>query len=237
MRPRALGRRVASPATATTIFTHRYPQEGAVARSPQELTLSEGPGRTMRREHPRRSAPRHHERTGGAVSNPLTDWVDHRSRPSGHVCCAKKEPSPYLNSGDGFLLSGHGMGSTAGSTGSGAQRHPHHRHDAHHVSHHGAHRRPIAGGIMSSLQRLSLRTDLELVRDAAVGRGGAPPLRTGGGLAGFLSYRPLPALRRRTRARCSGPQELGRMPAFPSPIAAAFRVQTKPGLGYPDLRT
>jgi hypothetical protein len=28
-----------------------------------------------------RRRPRHRERTGGAVSNPLTDWVDHRSRP------------------------------------------------------------------------------------------------------------------------------------------------------------
>ena len=59
-------------------------------------------------------ASRHHRRTGGAVSNPLTDWVEHRSRPSGHVCCAKKEPSPYPNSGDGFLPSGHEMGGTAG---------------------------------------------------------------------------------------------------------------------------
>ena len=57
-------------------------------------------------------------------------------------------------------------------------------------------------------------------------------------LAGFFSYRPLRAWRRQTtRARCSSPQELGRMRAFLSPIAAAFRVQTKPGLDHPDLRT
>ena len=39
------------------------------------------------------------------------------------------------------------------------------------------------------------------------------------------------------RARSSSPQELDPRRAFRSPSAGAFRVQTKPGLVYPGLRT
>jgi hypothetical protein len=64
--------------------------------------------------------------TGGAVSSPLTDWVDHRSRPSaGHVAATNEEPSPFPNAGDGS--SPHEMGGIASgsaSTGSGSGHNP-----------------------------------------------------------------------------------------------------------------
>jgi len=60
------------------------------------------------------------------VSNPLTDWVDHRSRPSaGHVAATNEEPSPFPNAGDGS--SPHEMGGIAGGsagTGSGSGHNP-----------------------------------------------------------------------------------------------------------------
>ena len=59
----------------------------------------------------RRSRHRH-SRTDGAVSNPLTDWLHHRSRPSsGHVAATNEEPSPFPNAGDGS--SPHEMGGIA----------------------------------------------------------------------------------------------------------------------------
>ena len=63
-----------------------------------------------------RQSPHVHHATGaqrptaGAAIIPLTHWGDHRSCPlSGH-CTAMTSRHRSLNSGDGFLLSGHEMG-------------------------------------------------------------------------------------------------------------------------------
>ena len=51
------------------------------------------------------------------MHNPLTDWVDHRSRPfrDTGTCTSRKAVTVSLTPGDGFLPSRHEMGGTASS--------------------------------------------------------------------------------------------------------------------------
>jgi len=56
----------------------------------------------------------------GAVNIRLTDWEDHRSRPSWWTLCCKRSRHRIPDPSDGFLLSRHEMGGTA----SGSRRTP-----------------------------------------------------------------------------------------------------------------